>query len=259
MGSHGREEVNGPIDTGELAYDPTDAFLFPSNESRPPPAFVALALRSGLARPRVVAGRRSRRTMDARIPGEVTKLLRRVGSTDRAALDELLPVVYRELHVLAQAKLRGQAPGHTLQPTALVNEAYLRLARQRGKAWKDSKHFYRAAANAMRCILINHARDRQRDTRGGGAVRVPLDEQLLVFEEKAIDLLDLEDALRRLEERDARQVDVVELRFFAGLTVKETADVLGVSARTVEDDWSFARAWLLRELSRGAGQDDGRE
>jgi len=196
--------------------------------------------------------------MDTRIPGEVTKLLRRVSPSDRAALDDLLPLVYRELHALAQNKLRHQGPGHTLQPTALVNEAYLRLARQKRKEWTDSRHFYRAAANAMRCILINHARDRQRDKRGGGAVRVPLDEQVLLFEERAIDLLDLEEALQRLEERDARQVDVVELRFFAGLTVRETAEVLGVSARTVEDDWSFARAWLFRELSRGAGGEDGR-
>jgi RNA polymerase sigma factor (TIGR02999 family) len=194
--------------------------------------------------------------MDTRIPGEVTHLLRRASPSDRAALDELLPLVYRELHGLAQAKLRGDGQRHTLQPTALVNEAYLRLFGSKEKDWKDRKHFYRAAANAMRCILINHARDRRRQKRGGGAARVPLDDQMLLFEERALDLLDLEEALRVLEARDARQVDVVELRFFGGLTVRETAEVLGVSPRTVEDDWSFARAWLHRELTRGQSRDD---
>jgi len=186
-------------------------------------------------------------------------MLRRGSRAERAVVDELLPLVYRDLKALARVNLRGQERTHTLQPTALVNEAYLRLARQKDAEWKDSKHFYRAAANAMRCILINHARDRQRRKRGGGAGRVPLDDRLLLFEEKAIDLLDLEDALGRLEERDPRQVEVVELRFFAGLSVREAADALGVSARTVEDDWSFARAWLLRELERGCqrgGHDD---
>ena len=205
----------------------------------------------------VVRGRLSP-PMETRIPGEVTNLLRRVAPTDRSALHELLPLVYRELHTLAQAKLRGSDQGHTLQPTALVNEAYLRLFGAERKGWNDSKHFYRAAANAMRCILINHARDRQRLKRGGGAARVPLDDQMLLFQERAIDLLDLEEVLRGLEERDPRQVDVVELRFFAGLTVQETAEILGVSTRTVEEDWRFARAWLLRELTRGRAR-EGRD
>ena len=186
--------------------------------------------------------------MDAETAGRVTNLLSRSSPDDRVALDELLPLVYQELHALAKAKLGGNARQHTLSPTALVNEAYLRLVRQKSKAWKDSKHFYRAAANAMRCILINHARNRRRDKRGGGAARVPLDDHVLKFEERAFDLLALDEALTRLEQRDARQMDVVELRFFAGLTVAETASVLGVSKRTVEEDWSLARAWLLREL-----------
>lgn len=193
--------------------------------------------------------------MDTRIAGEVTRLLRRKSAVDRAVLDELLPLVYRDLHALAQARLRGKERRHTLQPTALVNEAYLRLARQKHKEWKDSKHFYRAAANAMRCILINYARSQQRLKRGGDAVRVPLDDRMLLFERKALDLLDLEEALGKLEARDARQVDVIELRFFAGLSVRETSEVLGVSTRTVEDDWSFARAWLSRELERGSGRE----
>ena len=192
--------------------------------------------------------------MSRSVPGEVTRLLRRATPAERPVLDALLPLVYSELHGLARAQLGNRGRSHTLQPTALVNEAYLRLAGRRDREWSDSKHFYRAAANAMRCILINHARDRQRLKRGDGARRVPLDDHLLLFEERAIDLLDLEEALVLLEERDPRQVDVVELRFFGGLSVRETAEVLGVSVRTVEEDWRFARAWLHRELQRGRGR-----
>jgi len=184
------------------------------------------------------------------VPGEVTRILRRVAAGQRELLTELMPAVYSELHRLARQHLRGEREGHTLQTTALVNEAFLRLARQDPARWSDRRCFYRAASAAMRYILVNHARDRRRLKRGGGALRVPLEDALAVYEERALDLIALDESLARLEKIDPRAAEIIELRFFGGLTLKETAELLGVSERTVEADWSLARAWLRHELSR---------
>lgn len=181
--------------------------------------------------------------------GDITLLLQRVSEGQREAIHDLLPLVYRELHVIAEAHLRRERDNHTLQPTELVNEAYLRLAGGEHPSFNDRRHFYRTAAIVMRHILVNHARDRGRQKRGGGVPTVPLDTGMAEFEKRAIDLVALDDALNRLAELDPRQADLVELRFFAGLTVAQTAEVLGVSPRTVQADWSLARAWLFRELA----------
>ena len=181
---------------------------------------------------------------------ELTRLLGRLGEGDRKAFEDLLPLVYEELHGIASTHLRRERPGHTLQPTALVHEAYLRLAAKDPPRWSDRAHFYRTAAKVMRAILINHARDRRRIKRDGASVPLPLDDVAAVYEERAVDLLALEEALDRLGEIDSRQAQVVELRFFAGLSIEDAAEVLGVAPRTVDSDWKLARGWLLRELSR---------
>ena len=183
------------------------------------------------------------------LPGDVTRLLGRLDAGDRDAIAELAPLVYNELHALAVNYLRHERDDHTLQPTALVNEAWLRLASREDPRWENRRHFYRAAAIVMRSILVNHARDRRRLKRGGQSKRVPLDDALLAFEDRAVDLIALDDALTKLALLDPRQIDIVELRFFAGLTIKETAETLGVSPRTVDADWSLARSWLQREMS----------
>lgn len=182
------------------------------------------------------------------LPGEVTRLLRRIDGGDREAVGDLLPLVYDELRALAAARLTGERTDHTLQPTALVHEAWLRLNARSRSNWADRKHFFRAAAAVMRHILVDHARQRRRLKRGGGAESVPFDDQLAVFEERAIDLIALDEALSKLEAISPRQTDVIELRFFGGFTTKETADMLGVCERTAKADWSMARAWLLREI-----------
>jgi RNA polymerase sigma factor (TIGR02999 family) len=179
---------------------------------------------------------------------EATTILSTFSSDERPHAAELLPAVFSELYGLAEHFLRGQRPDHTLQPTALVHEAYLRLAKG-NQEWTDKNHFFRVAAAAMRHILVNHARDRSRQKRGGGRQRVPLDDVVDVLEGQSEDLVALDEALLRLAATDARQARVVELRFFGGLTVDETAEVLGVSARTVKGDWQVAKLWLLRELS----------
>jgi RNA polymerase sigma factor (TIGR02999 family) len=180
---------------------------------------------------------------------EVSRLLERLEEGDRGVYAELLPLVYDELHAIAAGYLRRERADHTLQPTALVNEAYLRIAKRDAPAWKDRRHFYRAAAAVMRSILVNHARDRRRQKRGGQGQRLPLDESLAAFEERAIDLISLDDALTRLAALDRRQSELVELRFFAGLELREIAELLGIAERTVQADWALARAWLRRELS----------
>ena len=186
--------------------------------------------------------------MDSEVPGEITRLLRRVDAGDRKALGDLLPLVYEELRAIANGYMQSERCGHTLQPTALVNEAWLRLAKKERPEWIDRRHFYRAAAAVMRCILISHARRQKSLKRGGQSKRIPLDDAVAAFEEQGTDLLALHDALTRLEAIDDRQASLVELRFFAGLTISETAEVLGVSERTVHADWSLARAWLMREM-----------
>jgi RNA polymerase sigma factor (TIGR02999 family) len=189
------------------------------------------------------------RNMNSASSEEVSRLLERLEEGDRGVYAELLPLVYDELHAIAEGYLRRERADHTLQPTALVNEAYLRIAKRETPAWKDRRHFYRAAAAVMRSILVNHARDRRRHKRGGEAQRVPLDESLAAFEERAIDLLALDDALNRLAALDRRQSELVELRFFAGLELGQIAEILGVAERTAQADWTLARAWLRNELA----------
>ena len=171
-------------------------------------------------------------------------------SSGSADLESLLPQVYDELHRLAQKFFHGQPRGHTLQPTALVHEAYLRLSSADEPRWNDREHFYRVAARAMRQILVNHARDRNRLKRGGGRKPVSLDEDIAVSENEAPDLKDLDEALEALCEVDSRLCNIVELRFFTGLTIDETARVVGVSPTTVKNDWTLAKAWLLQRMSR---------
>ncbi len=180
---------------------------------------------------------------------DVTRILEDVRGTDRkTAMNQLLPVVYAELRALAAANLRHERPDHTLQPTALVHEAYLRLLGGRNPPWTDRRHFFRAAAEAIRRILIEHARKRGRLKRGGGRVRVTLNTVNLATDENLEEIVALDEALRRLDRQDARMADVVRLRFFAGLSVAETAKALEVSERTVKREWSYARAWLYEAL-----------
>lgn len=179
-------------------------------------------------------------------PGDVTRMLELARSGDRAADDQLLPLIYEELRVIALSRLKGDK-AHTLQPTALVHEAYLKLM-DRSAPWESRAHFYCVAAKAMRQVLIDHARAKHAQKRGGERGREPLHEALAWFEEHHIDLVALNDALDRLEALDPSKRRLVELRFFAGLTVERVSDVLGVSRATVEREWALARAWLFREL-----------
>ncbi len=168
--------------------------------------------------------------------------------------EELLPLVYERLRSLARRMIARERPGHTLQPTALVHEAYLKLVDQSRVDWRGRTHFFAVGARAMRRLLVDHARGRHRAKRGGGWARVTLAEGIPSFGEGGLDadqLLDLDEALTRLAVLDAREAEVVELRFFGGLTVPEVAHLLGVSQRTVEGDWTHARAWLRRELGGG--------
>ena len=167
---------------------------------------------------------------------------------DRQSLDSLLPVVYQELRRLAAAYIRNEKPGQTLQPTALVHEAYLRLMKDRPERWQNRAHFCAIAAHSMRQILIERARARNAQKRWGDKARVTLDEALVRGGEQSVDLLALDSALERLTALDPEQARIVELRFFGGLTVEETAEQLGVSPATVKRHWTVARAWLAREL-----------
>jgi RNA polymerase sigma-70 factor (ECF subfamily) len=167
---------------------------------------------------------------------------------DRQSLDSLLPVVYQELRRLAASYLRRERPGQTLQPTALVHEAYLRLMKDKPDRWQNRAHFCAIAAHSMRQILIERARARDALKRGGGGPRVTLDEALVAGGERTIDLVALDEALERLAAIDAEQARLVELRFFGGLTVEETAEAMNISPATVKRHWTVARAWLAREL-----------
>jgi RNA polymerase sigma-70 factor, ECF subfamily len=182
---------------------------------------------------------------------EITQLLGAWSAGDQSARDRLMPLLYAELRRVAHNQLRGERPGQTLQPTALVNEVYVRLVELRRMTWQNRAHFFAMCARLMRQILIDAARARRFAKRGGDAVRVTLDEELVSADAPGPDLLALDDALRALEELDARKSRVVELRFFAGLTAEETAAVLGVSTDTVARDWKFAKTWLYRELRHG--------
>jgi RNA polymerase sigma factor (TIGR02999 family) len=169
----------------------------------------------------------------------------------------LLPIIYEELHALAQAYMRQERPDHTLQPTALLNEAYVRLVGQPASNLKDHTHFLAVAARTMRQVLVDHARRHRCNKRGGDRQRSPLEEVVLMTENRAVDVLALDDALSELATVNPDHVRVVELRFFAGLTIDETARALGMSTATVERAWQSARAWLYRQLTKGDTQHGG--
>jgi RNA polymerase sigma-70 factor (ECF subfamily) len=186
---------------------------------------------------------------DALSKVEVTQLLRAWGSGDDRALDKLTPLVETELHRLAHRYMAREKPGHTLQTTALVNEVYLKLVNIQDMTWQDRAHFFAISARMMRHILTDFARSRRFQKRGGAALRVTLDEALVVSPEQDADIVALDEALGQLAALDSRKSQVVELRFFGGLSVEETAEVLKISRETVLRDWKFAKVWLLRELS----------
>ena len=185
-------------------------------------------------------------------PHEITRLLKEWANGAQSALDALTPLVYEELRRLAESYMRSESPGHTLQPTALVHEAFLRLA-GRAPDCENRSQFYGIAAHLMRQILIDHARTRQAVKRGSRFVHLSLEEDLVVCHERDGDLLALDEALERLAALDPRKARVIEMRFFGGLSVQESAEVLNVSEVTVRRDWQFAKTWLLREISGGKG------
>lgn len=182
---------------------------------------------------------------------EITQLLVAMSKGSSQAASELTTEVYNQLHRLAVAYMRRERPGHTLQPTALVNEAYLRLVGQREISSENRAQFFGVAAQMMRRVLVDHARSKLRAKRAGLQQKVTLDEARISPTDQSADLVALDEALRRLEEIDPRQVRIVELRFFGGLTEEETAKLLGISARTVNRDWQVARAWLHAKIARG--------
>jgi|SRR5579871_836843 len=187
--------------------------------------------------------------MTSRQPGDVTMLLKAWAAGDAAALDQLIPVVHSQLRRMARHYMRGEAQGQTLQPTALVNEAYLRLLGTANLSWQDRAHFFAVSAQMMRRILVDRARARNAEKRGGDCVRVDLNESLDA-PSRDTELVALDEALVALAAFDERKARVVEMKFFGGLNVEETAAVLKISPRSVMRDWNLARAWLLRELAR---------
>jgi RNA polymerase sigma factor (TIGR02999 family) len=179
----------------------------------------------------------------------ITELLSDWGNNNAIVLEKLIPLVYEELHKLASCYINSERPNHTIQTTALVNEAYLRLAQQKQMQWQDRKHFFAVVARIMRHILINYARTQKAQRRGGGSYKVQLEEVTSLLEEKKPDLLALDEALNRLALIDSRKSKLVELRFFSGLNMEETAEVLEISIATAKRDWLLAKAWLYRELN----------
>lgn len=187
--------------------------------------------------------------MDPSSSTDVTELLASWSNGNQAARDQLMAVVYDELHRLARRYMRRESPGHTLQTSALLNEAFLRLVDQKNVQWQNRAHFFGLAAQMMRRILVDHARSRNYAKRGGGARPVSLDEGLIVSEARNEVVVNVHEALERLTEIDSRKGQIVELRFFGGLSIEETARVLDVSPGTVMRDWTLAKAWLAREIS----------
>jgi RNA polymerase sigma-70 factor, ECF subfamily len=181
-------------------------------------------------------------------PENISKLLVAWGNGDESARDELMPLVYDELHRLAHQHMNRERPRHTLQTSALVNEAFLKLVDQRDVHWQNRAHFFGIAAQMMRRILVDYARSRQSAKRGGPALRVSFDEALLVSEDRAAEVVALDEALKGLAEFDKRKSQIVELRFFGGLSIDETAELLKVSAGTVMRDWTLAKAWLRKQM-----------
>ena len=179
--------------------------------------------------------------------GEVTMLLQAMKSGDESAAEKLLPLVYKELHRLARSYMHRERPDHTLQPTALINEAYMRLARDEVD-WQGRQHFIAVAATVMRRVLVDHARAHHADMRGGQLQRVELNEDLAISDKHSNEVLALHEALNHLEAFNPRQAKVVELRYFAGLSVEEVAGILKVSIRSVKGDWALARIWLFKEI-----------
>jgi RNA polymerase sigma factor (TIGR02999 family) len=190
--------------------------------------------------------------MTTHSPQEITRLLRAWGDGDESALASLTPLVYRELRRRAHHYMRGEREGHTLQTTALVNEAYLRLVNSQNVRWQNRAHFFAVSAELMRRILVDFARSRGYQKRGGGATHVELDEAAVVADGRGAEVVALDEALKALAELDVRQSRVVELRYFGGLSDAEIAEVLMVSVGTVRRDWTLARAWLKRELAKGS-------
>ena len=194
--------------------------------------------------------------MAASSPQGVTQLLKAWGNGERPALDQLIPLVYTELHRLALQYMSRERRTHTLQPTALVHEAYERLIGLRHVSWQNRAHFFGVSAQLMRRILVDYARSRRYSKRGGEWRRIPLNEAVALFRDRQTDIIALDDSLCALAEIDPRKSRVVEMRFFGGLSIKEVAEVLNVSQETVLRDWRLAKVWLLRELSQGSADED---
>ncbi|MBC7771354.1 MAG: sigma-70 family RNA polymerase sigma factor [Pyrinomonadaceae bacterium] len=182
---------------------------------------------------------------------DITQLLKQASCGEQRAVDVLLPVVYDELRRIAERSLRRERVDHTLQTTALVHEAYLKMVDQREVEWKNRAHFFAIAAQAMRRILVNHAKGVNRIKRGGNRSRIELDDAAAVTPDRDIDLVALDEAMTRLEQFDPRKSKLVELRFFGGMSIEEVAEVLQIAPATAKRDWAFAKAWLLREVTKG--------
>lgn len=191
-----------------------------------------------------------RESMSDSTPTDVTMWLKKATDGDDSAVNHLMPLVYDELRALAESYLKHERAGHTLQATALVHDAYVRLIKQEDVEWKNRAHFFAVAAQAIRRILVDHARGRLRKKRGGDRQRVQLEDDVAVAETPDVDLLALDEAMEQLAKLNKRQAEIVELRFFGGLGVKEVAAYMGVSPRTVDGDWGMARAWLRRAMRK---------
>ena len=188
-------------------------------------------------------------------PTDVTLLLKQLSAVDHDAVDQLVPVLYNELRRLAAYYLRQERSNHTLQATALVHEAYLRLVDQRAVEWKNRSHFFGVAAQVMRRILLDYARSHQAVKRGGPSPKISLDDAMVYGEDQTGQLVALDELLTRLSSMDPQQGRIVELRFFGGMSVEETAELLGISPRTVKRDWAMAKSWLSRELRKASREE----